>query len=196
MLEGQHGEYGFHGSGRAQEVAGLRFGGADQRLVRKEAADGPGFIAVPHRCGSGMRIDVIDVLGFNAGICQSPAHAADSSVQVGIGDMMTVTAHAKAAQFSQDGGPPVQGVGQFFQNQDTGAFGHNETGVPLIKRPAGSFGSIIVTGGQSAHPIKTRHGQGSQGCFGPAGQHHICFSQLNGPEGGPDGLASGGAGTG
>ena len=77
----------------------------------KKHTYGPGFIAVSHRCRSGMGIYVIYILGFDARIHQGPAHTANSPVQIGIGDVMAVTAHAEAGQFSQDRGAAIYGMG-------------------------------------------------------------------------------------
>ena len=55
---------GLHRAGGAQEVAGHGFGAAHQQLgglVPEDLPEGLAFVAVTHRGGGGMGIDVIDV---------------------------------------------------------------------------------------------------------------------------------------
>ena len=65
----------------------------------------------------------------------------------------------KPVSSAKIGAPRSMAWGQFFQHQNTGAFGHHETVVPLVEGPAGGGGIVVIACGQGPHPVKTRQGQ-------------------------------------
>ena len=63
MLDGLDADNHFHRAGRAEQVAGHRFGGADGQLFRviaEDGLDGLGFGDIADRRGGAVGVDVID----------------------------------------------------------------------------------------------------------------------------------------
>ena len=117
MLEAEGRDAGFDPAGRSKEVSGHRFRGADADLpgvLTENLLDRQGLrlVVEGRRCPVG--VDVADVLGPGARVCQGPEHDPDGAVPVrgGRGDVIGVTRHPVAGNLGVDPRPPGQGVFQ------------------------------------------------------------------------------------
>src|SRR5665648_216239 len=105
-----------------------------------------------------MGVDVINVGAGDATIFHGLLNAALGALLIRIGDVVGVAGHPEADDFGIDIGVAGQGVVQFLQYQDAGAFGHDKTGALEIKGTAGGLRVVVVTDGQGPHAVKGRHG--------------------------------------
>src|SRR5262249_31420410 len=107
MLQRQQGEYGFHGAGGRERMADhglVRGDGNCLRAIAEPRRYAEIFdLVVLWRPGA-MRIDVVDVVGREAGILDGVADAADDSLAVGAraGAMEGIRHLAAARQYAED----------------------------------------------------------------------------------------------
>ena len=83
---------------------------------------------VAHFGGGAVRVDVVDLLGLDAGVLEASAHHAERAVAVfrRAGDVVGVAAHAIAHDLGQNGRAAPLGEFQLFEDQNARAFAHHE----------------------------------------------------------------------
>jgi len=122
---------GLYGAGCAQEVAGHRFAGADYEavfgVVAEDGFDGFGLADVADSGRGAVSVDVIDVVVVDAGPIEGHAHAADRALAFGEGrgHVVGIGAEAVAGDLAVNGGVAFEGVLQFLDEEDAGAFAHD-----------------------------------------------------------------------
>src|SRR5208337_3342277 len=157
--DGQDGKNGFHRSGRAQEVPGHGLGAAHQQtgsVICEDLLESQAFVAVAHRGGGGVGIDVIDVGRGDLAILHGQGDATGGPFPVRVGDVVGVAGHAKTNDLAVNLGPPGQGVVQFLQGEDAGTFRHDEARALTIKGAAGSRRIAVVAHRQGPQAIEAR----------------------------------------
>ena len=80
----------------------------------------------------------------------------------------------------------------FFQNEDAGAFGGNETVALGVKGPAGAL-RIVVAGTEGAHHGKAGQAKLADAGLRTAGQHHVGDAVADGLQRLADGIVGRGA---
>ena len=144
-----------------------------------------------------MRVEIADGFRLEFGVAQRVAHYAIAAFVLGrgLGHVKGVGAHAIADDFREDGRAAAAGVFEFFENQNAGAFAHDEAIAVFVPGTAGA-GRIVVARGERAHGGESADAHGSDGSFGAAGDHDVGVAVLNDAVGIADGVRAGGAGSG
>ena len=109
--------------------------------------------------------------------------------------MIGIGAHAVADQFGQNRRAAAAGELQLLQNENAGAFTHDESVAVLVPGTAGAL-RFVVARGQRPHGGESADAHRRDGRFGAAGDHHIGIAALDDLEGIADGMRAGGAGRG
>ncbi len=157
VLHGQDGDAGFQAAGAAEEVAGHGLGGADQKLVidgalAEDVLDGLGLEGVAEGRGGGVGVDVVDLVGRDAGDFERVLHGAAAAFAFGghAGHVEGVGGHAVADDFGEDLCAAGLGELQLFEDEDAGAFADHEAVAILVEGAAG-VGGVFVAGGEGLH---------------------------------------------
>ena len=144
-----------------------------------------------------MGVEIADSVRFQFGVAQRIAHDAIAAFMLGRGlrHMIGVRAHAITDDFGQDGRAAAAGMLQFFQDQNAGAFTHDEAVAILVPGTAGAS-RIVVAGGKRAHSSESAYAHGSDGGFSTTCDHDVGILVLDDAKGIADGMSAGGAGRG
>lgn len=112
----------------------------------KDGLDGLDFADVPQRGGGAVRVDVVNVLRLHACVFQGHLHAAcgAAAFRVRSGEVVGVCGDAVADEFPVNLGAAFLGMFQRFQNDDAGAFAHDEAVAVHIIRAGGALGFVIA----------------------------------------------------
>src|SRR6266849_3615425 len=116
-----------------------------------------------------MRVHVTDVAGLDAGLSRSVFHHAEAAFvfRRGLGDVVSVSAHAVADNFRNRLRSPGAGVFELLKDQDSCALADHKSVAVAVPGAAGFFGMVIARG-ESAHSRETSDPHGSDGGFGAA----------------------------
>jgi len=126
-------------------MAGHGLGGAYWNLLSKQISDGVGFESVADGGGGAVGVEVADDAGVEIGVAEGVAHDAESAFVLGsgLGHVIGIGGHAVANDFGEDGRAAALGVFEFFENQDAGAFAHDEAVTVFVPGTAGAGGSSL-----------------------------------------------------
>ena len=187
VLHGEAANQGFHSAGCAEEVAGHGLGGADVELIgvfAEEFGDGLHFGDVADGRRRAVNVDVVDVFGLHACVFEGIAHheVGTEAFGVGSGDVVRIGRHAHTCYFAVDLGTACLGVLEFFENEHTGAFAHNET-VAAGGEGTRSVLGVVVARGEGVHSRETAHAGRPDSGFGTAGNNGISLAEANEVEG-------------
>ena len=108
----------------------------------------------------------------------------------GLRHVVGVGGHTVADDFRQDGSAAAAGMLEFFENQDAGAFAHDEAVAILVPGTAGASG-VVVARGKCAHGGESANAHGSDGGLGASGNHHVGIAMLDDAERIADGVGAG-----
>src|SRR5690606_29086302 len=187
VANGEHREQRLDAAGGTEQVAGHGLGGGHRELagvVAEGALDGNGLALVAHLRGSAVGVDVIDVLGIDAGVGQRRDHALARALAVfrRRGDVIGIAALAHADQLAVDLRAARLGVFVFLQHQHAGAVGQHEAVAVLVPGTRSALG-IVVAGGQRARRAEAADAQRGRGMFRTAGNHDVGVAVLDDPGG-------------
>ena len=188
----------FHGSGRPQHVAGHGLRRADREpsaVFAEDGLDGLHLILIVQGGGCPVGVDVIDLRRFHSGLLKGGLHAPGGAfvARRRRRHVKGVAGHAVAGNLPVDSGPPVQGKGQFLQNEGAAALADHKP-VPLpVEGTAGPL-RFFVSKGQCPHGVEAAHAEGAYGGVDPAGDHHVGIAVGDRAKGVPDGVRAGRAG--
>ena len=149
----QDAEHGFHRAGGTEEVPDRRLGRrhgrraaglAHQRLDRAQ------LDLVAERRRRAVRVDVVDVLGLDAGPLDGRLHGPVRAVPAlgGCGDMVGVAGHAVTDHLGIDAGAARRGMFVGFQDDGSGALAHDEPVAVAIERPRCLLRLVVEPGRQ------------------------------------------------
>src|SRR5258708_29746544 len=99
-----------------------------------------------------MGVDIVDVLDIHLGPLQGSPHRAIAAIAIlgGCRDVMSITAEAITDDLGINLGTALLGVLVFFQNDDAGAFAHDEAVTALIPGPRAGRRIVVISGRQGA----------------------------------------------
>ena len=122
-------------------------------------------------------------------------HRLDGAFAAGCGrsHVVGVGGVAVAGQFGQDVRAALLGVLQFLDDDDAGAFAHDEAVAVLVEGTRGVF-RIVVARAQGAHGGKTAHAEGDDGRFAAAGEDDVGIVVADEAPGLADAVVGSGAG--
>src|SRR5262249_58911373 len=128
--------------------------------------DGQGLGCIALGRAGSVGVDVLDVVGVEAGVGQGKLHGAGGAAAAGvrIGNVVGVSRAAAAEQFGVNDRTAPSCVFQFFEDEDARAFAQHEAVAILVKRSAGSLG-VVVASRQGAGRAKTAQAHGSDRCL-------------------------------
>ena len=140
---------GFDSAGSAEEMAGHGFRRADEHvfgMVAEDAGNGLRFVEVVEVRRRTVSIDVIDVFRLEAGIFDGQSHAFGllDAFRSRSRDVISVGIAAITADFTVNVSAAFLSMFQFFQEDDAGAFTHDETIAVFIY--SGWENTIVTTG--------------------------------------------------
>ena len=177
-------------------MAGHGLGGTDHHatgLLAQGRLDGVGLIGVAQRRGGAVCVEVVDLVGIDAGVAHGREHGPARAVHVGGGHVAGVRAHAIASQFGVDPRAPGLGMLIFFKHQHASALTEHETVAILV--PGTRCGRrVVIAGRQRSHGGKAAHAQRRDGGFSTAGDHHVGVAVFNQATRLTDAVQAGGAG--
>src|ERR1035437_2507853 len=178
-------------------MTGHGLGGTDRDFLAKQISDGVRFEGVTERRRGAVGVDVADYAGIEVGVAQGVAHYAETAFVLGGGlrHVIGVRGHTVANQFRQDGRAAAAGMLEFFEDEDAGAFAHDEAVAILVPGTAGA-GGVVIARGKCAHGGESAYAHGSDGGFGASGNHYVGVMVLDDAKGIADGVGAGGAGGG
>ena len=181
-------------------MAGHGFGGADEELVAEgvfaeEVFNGLGLERVTERRRGGVRVEVVDLLGRDAGDLEGVLHGAVAAFAFGshAGHVEGIGRQAVADDFGEDLCAAGFGELQIFEDEDSGAFADDEA-VTILVEGARGVGGVVIAGGERTHGGEACNAKRSDGGFGAAGDHGVGVAALDDAEGVADGVGAGGAG--
>ena len=122
----------FDAAGGSEEVPGHGFGAGDEqallRVVAKGALDGAELAQIADGGGGGVRVDVADVGGVQLGVAQGHFHALGGAEAFRMrgGEVVGICGDAVAGEFGVNVRAALFGVLQLFDDDDAGAFAHDE----------------------------------------------------------------------
>ena len=151
---------------------GLR--GVDDELpgvFAEDFLDGLHFVDVADVCGRAVRVEVLDVLGGDAGVAERHAHAAGGTVGRRGRDVEGVAREAVADDFGVDVGAAGAGVLKLLENEDAGAFAHHEAVAVLVEGTGGGL-RIVVATGERMHVVEAADAHGMNRGLAAARHHH------------------------
>lgn len=98
-------------------------------MFSEQSLNGLNFRNIAYRCRSTVNIDVVNIFRFHACIFQSIHHnqSGSQTFRMRSSDMMCVSRSSHASQFCIDFSTAGFCMFQFFQNQTSGSFTHDET---------------------------------------------------------------------
>ena len=200
IAQGQHRDSGLQAARAAQQMAGHGFGGADGELISvlaKDALERGGFNTVAHFGGGAVRIHIVDLFGFNAGVLNRQAHHAERSIAVyrRAGDVIGIAAHAITDDFGQDVRTAPPGMLELFEHQNARALAHHESIALDIPGTRGFLGFIIALR-KRAHGGESADAHGSDASLRAAADHHVGIVALDDLERIANGMGAGGASRG
>ena len=180
-------------------MAGHGFGGADKQpvfsVVAENGLDGLDFADVAQRSGGAVRVDVVDFFRLHSRVFQSHLHAAGSAAAFRVrgGKVVGVRGDAVADEFPVNFCAALLGVFQRFQNDNAGAFAHDEAVAVHVVRAGGPLG-LVIAGAEGFHVAEPGHARGQDGSFRPAADHDVGIPEFHDAPGFPDVVVGGGAG--
>ncbi len=131
VLEGEGGDDEFDAAGGAEGMAEGGFGGADLDGFgggAKDFFDGLGFGEVAEFGGGAVGVDVVDLIRIDFGFAEGFFHGGGGTgaVFIGGGDVAAIAGGTDSDEFGIDAGAAGLGMFVFFEDDDAGAFGHDE----------------------------------------------------------------------
>ena len=200
VLHGHDGDAGFESPGASEEVSSHGFGGTDEQGVvecalAEDIFDGLGFEGVTEGCGGGVCVDVVDLVGRDAGDSEGVGHGTVAAFAFGghSGHVEGICGHAVADDFGEDFGAASLGELKLFEDEDASAFAADEAVTVLVPGTAG-VGGVVVASGEGLHGGETTDTHGGDGGLGATGDHGVGIAALDDAEGVTDGVGAGGAG--
>ena len=196
VLHRQHREHRLDAAGAAEQVAGHRLGRVDDQLLRVVAEgelDRVGLVHVAQRRRGAVRVEVLDLVGVDAGVAQRGHHRALRAVDVRRGHVVGVGAHAEADQLGIDLRAAPLRVLVLLEHQHAGAFAEHEAVAVLVPGTRGGR-RIVVARRQRARRGEAADAERRDRRFGAAGDHHVGVAVLDQPAGLADAVQAGGAG--
>ena len=140
-------------------VAGLALGAGDRNaLVADDGVDGLGFVGVAHVGGSGVCVDVADLVEAQARLADGTLQGTAGTVDIGVGDVLTVAREAVAQYLGNDGRAPADGRFVAFQDDRGGTTARDQAVAVAVEGPAGLFRGVFA-GGESGNAVE-RTGSG------------------------------------
>ena len=108
--------------------------------------------ASPSGVRGGVGVDVVDLVGRDAGDLEGGVHGAEAAFAFGghAGHVEGVGGHAVADDFGEDLCAAGFGELELFEDEDAGAFADDEAVAVLVEGAAG-VGGVVVAGGESLH---------------------------------------------
>ena len=177
-MHGQHREHRLDTPGATEQMACHRFGGIDHNpagVIAQRQLNGVGLIDITERRGRAVGIDVVDLVGVDAGIDQRGGHGTARSVDVGRRHVVGIGAHTKTGELGVNLGATRLGMLILLEHQHTGTFTKHKAVTVLVPGPGGGL-RVIVAGRQGAQRRETAHAQGRYGGLGTAGDHDIAVA--------------------
>jgi len=166
-------------------------------MFAEDAFDGLRFEGVAERGAGGVSVDVVDLVGRDAGYLERVSHGTGAAFAFGghTGHVEGVGGEAVADDFGEDLCAACLGELEIFEDEDACAFADDEAVAVLVEGAGGVLG-VVVAGGECAHGGKARDAERGDGGFGAAGDHGVGVAALDETEGVTDSVGGGGAGCG
>ncbi len=140
-----------------------------------------------------MGVEIVDLVGIDAGAAQRLDHAAARAVHVGRSHMVSVGAHPEADKLGVDARAALPGTLIVLKHQHAGTLAHHEAVAVAVPGAAGG-GRIVVARGQRLHRVEATDAQRRDSRLGAAGHHHVGISMLDQPACQADRVQARGAG--
>ena len=191
-------ENAFQCAGGAERVADGAFGAADGNLpggLAERFFDCKGLVFVIESSAGAVRVDVIDLIGTDAGVPHGDPERFRIALAfgVGTGDVEPIAGGAVADHFAEDDRAASAGVFELFQHEHAGTFGGDEAVAVEVERTARML-RIVIAGAECAEGIETADAEFLDGGFRAAGQHDVRVVAADDVIRLADGMAAGGAG--
>ncbi|MNE54489.1 hypothetical protein D3C80_1492690 [compost metagenome] len=131
-----------------QQVASGGFGRTDRKaaVFAEQGFDCRQLAFIAHWGRGGVGIQVLNLGCFHAGLVQCLLHGPAGAVAIFRpgGHVVRIGAGAITHQFGDGPGAARQGMLQLFDDQQAGAFAHNETVAGLIEGARGALRGVVV----------------------------------------------------
>ena len=176
----------------AQQVASGGLGRTDRKaaVCAEQGFDCREFAFVAHRGRGGVGIQVLNLGCVHAGLAQCLLHGAAGAVAIfgPGGHVVRVGAGAIAHQLGDGCGAACQGMLQLFDDQQAGAFAHDETIAGLIEGARGALRGVVVIAREGACGSEASQADSVNGRLRPAAERYVDFPRANHPCSVADGL--------
>ena len=127
--------------------------------VSKKILDSTGFHDIPKGSGCRMGIDIVDGVGFHAGIRDSRSHCRYLTIHVWHHNMRCVTCLSIASEARIHFCPPLFCLFFRLQDEHSRPSAITKPSRPLEKGRDARAGSVLKPGSQRMQHFETRHGQ-------------------------------------
>ena len=153
VVDGEGRGYAFDAACAAEEVSSHRFGGTDGDFVGMVAEgffNGSGFGRIVDGGAGAVSINIADGFWCESSIFETEGHCTSGIDTAGglSGHVISIAGHGVADDFGIDFRAAIDSVFEFFEDQDTGAFAHDEPIASGIERTT-SMERVIVASGDS-----------------------------------------------
>ena len=150
VVDGESRRDTFDASRAAEEVPSHRFGGTDGNFVGMVAEgcfDGGGFGRIVDGGAGAVSINIADGFWCESSIFETEGHCTSGIDTAGglSGHVISIAGHGVADDFGIDFRAAIDGVFEFFEDQDTGAFAHDEAIASGIKGTTSVEGVIVAS---------------------------------------------------
>lgn len=183
-----------------EHVTGHGFGGADGEAVLGVVAegkfDGFGFGDVAKAGGGGVGVEVLDFLGVGFTVAEGHLDGVGGAGAVGRGggEVIGIRADAVAGELGVDFRAAFAGVFEFFDDDDSCAFAHDEAVAVFVEGAGCVFGVVVSAGGKGLHVGEAGEAHGEDGGFGTAAEEGVGVAEFDHAPGFTDVVVGGGAG--
>ena len=149
-------------------------------MVAEGGLDAVQLSHVAHRRRSAVRIDQVDILGFEARIVDRIAHRLACTEPFGMrcGQVVSVGAHAAAGYFGINLGPACLGVLILFEDQRTGTFTDHEPVAVRVERTR-CVRRIVIAGRKGLHGVESPYSGRVDSGFRATGHNDVGTSQTD-----------------
>ena len=126
-----------------------------------------------------VSVDVVHFAGIYFRVTHGDLHCACDipPLGVGLGHVVGIRRASIAGKLTIDLRPAIARMFEFFEDEHTGSFSHDEAIPVPVKRTAGLFG-LVIAQAQGFHRRKAGHAQRGDRRLAPAGQENIGFAIL------------------
>lgn len=169
-------------------------GCVDRGVLQTGLVNGPALGDVTDAGRGGVRVDVVDVLGVEAGGFQSPVHGlgGPDAVRMRCHYVEAVRGDARAEKPSVDPCPACLGMLLGLDDHERAAFAEHEAGAVLVEWPRCPRGVVVIGGHHDAHIGERGDGCGLDGCLDTTADGDIGIAVSDLPPGVGYALVTGG----